>query len=93
MTLNHAKTALFFILGAAISLVVSACGLHINCPPATTVSLQSGTYTSPTTSVYSYEWTGAPALETEPLTLQLETVQGTATITSDESEFSWTLQK
>ena len=37
MTLNHVKTALFFILGAAISLVVSACGLHINCPPATTV--------------------------------------------------------
>ena len=93
MTVKHPKTTLFFIIGAALSLVVSACGLHLNCPTPTPVSLESGTYVSPASSTYSYEWTGAPELETEQLTLQLDRAQGTATITSDESEFSWTLQE
>ena len=89
MKTNLFKNAFLFGAGACIAMVVSACGLHLNCPEPTYVELESGTYTSQAQDdVYTTEgWAGAPQLEQEDLIMELDREAGTVVITNPESEF------
>lgn len=88
---NRARVAqlgALFALGIALSMAVSACGPHLNCPEPDVLALESGVYTAGELIEGEDEWTAPAPLRDEALTLELDRDAKTVLITSQDSDFS-----